>query len=279
MKKRTIKKLVCLACVILLILSVSGCSLNSYSVDKLKELYPKAIENSLNEELYYWKETVNASDHTSWRTCNVYAEMDKKFNVIRDENGECSNMKVDVFEEYNKKSVYKALCGKSESSSGDDVKSYLFENDFDDSGNASNYRKTEMSPQSFIAGNDFKAKYSLDALLEELEYLSVDDMIFDIDNSLMEHSGKVVKLSFAVKDDYTDRYKTESGKASIFEGAKYATIELSYDRFASIVVYAEEKLGKNISADKEIYKLETVYYGPKIDIPSYDSGVWAEAAK
>lgn len=192
MKKEMIRKFACLACVILLILSVSGCSLNSYSVDELKELYPKAIENSLSEELYYWKETVNASDHNSWRTCNVYAEMDKKFNVIRDENGECSNMKVDVFE---------------------------------------------------------------------------------------EHNGKVVKFSFAVKDDYTDRYKTESGKASIFEGAKYATIELSYDRFASIVVYDEEKLGKNISADKEIYKLETVYYGPKIDIPSYDSGVWAETAK
>lgn len=276
MKKRIIKKLVCLACAAVLILSVSGCSLNSYSVEELKQLYPKAIGNSLNEELYYWKETVNATDHTSWRTCNVYAEMDKKFEVIRDENGEYSNMKVDVFEEHNKKSVYKALCGKSNSSSGNDIRSFLFENDFDDMGNASNYRKTEMTPQNFVAGNDFKSKYSLDAILDEFEYLSVDDMIFDIDNSLMEHNGRVVKFSFAVKDDYAERYKAEFGKTSVFEGAKYATIEFSYDRFASIVVYAEEKLGKNVAVDKEIYKLEVVYYGPKIDIPSYDSGVWAE---
>ena len=42
-------------------------------------------------------------------------------------------------------------------------------------------------------------------------------------------------------------------------------------------MYAEENLGKNISVDKEVYKLETVYYGPIINIPSYDSDVWINA--
>ncbi len=277
MNKRNLIKLVCLVCLALLVVSASGCSLNSYSVEELQVLYPKAIENSLSEELYYWKETVNRTDYSSWRTCNVYAEMDKKFEVMRDENGEFSNMKISVYDEYNSRGVYKALCGKSNSSSGGEIKSYLFENDYDDLKNPANYRKTEMLPQDFVLSDNFKTKYSIAAVLGELEYLSVDDMIFDVDNRIMEHRGKVVKFSFKVTDEYLQKYNQEFGETSVFAGAKYAVIEFAYDRFASIVVYSEEKLGKNLNVDKEIYKLEVVYYGPKIDIPSYDSGVWAEA--
>lgn len=276
MKKLKIVKLICIFCLLFLLFAAGGCALTGYSVDELKVLYPKAIENSLNEELYYWKETVNATDFSSWRTCNVYAEMDKKFEIIRDENGEISNMKIDVYDEYNKKGVYKALCGKSQSAAGGDTTSFLFENEYDDLKNPVHYRKTAMLPQEFIESDTFKSKYSLDAVLDELKYLSVDDMDFETDNKIMEHKGKVVKFSFKVNEDYIQRYNREFGKDSIFEGSKYAAIEFAYDRVASIVVYSEEKLGKNLSVDKEMYKLEIVYYGPRVDIPSYDSGVWAD---
>ena len=272
MSKKYLKSFSSLFCVLAIILSFHGCSLNSYSVEELESFLPVAFENSLSEELYYWKETVNASDHTSWKTCNVYAEIDKKYEVIRDENGEFANMKIDVLEEFNKKNVFKALCGRSSGSDGD--KNYLFENDFDDLGNAVNYRKSEMTPQEYVNSDSFKNKYTLDAMLKEFEYLTVDDMIFDIDDSLMEHRGKVIKFSFAVKPEYIERYKAETGKDSLFAGSKYATMEFAYDRFASIVIYAEEKLGSGISADKEIYKLETVYYGPIVNIPSYDNPEW-----
>lgn len=275
MNKKSIVKMISVLCSLLLIATLGGCSLNSYSADELKVLYPKAFENSLSEKLYYWKETVNASDHTSWRTCNVYAEIDKKYEPILDENGEFANMKIDVYEEYNKKAAYKALCGQSNGSN--DVQSFLFENDYDESGSAVNYRKTEITPQAYVASDDFKNRFSLDAMFSELEYLSVDDMIFDIDNDLMEHKGKVVKFSFAVTPEYLESYKQEFGQSSVFEGSKYATIEFAYDRFASIVIYAEEKLGGSISADKEVYKLEVVYFGPIVNIPSYDSDVWANA--
>ena len=274
MKKRLIR-FTGLVLAFLIILSASGCSLNSYSVEELKTFYPKAFENSLAEELYYWKETVNNADQTSWKTCNVFAEIDKKYEVIRDENGEMANMKVDVLEEYNKKNVYKALCGKS--SGGEGEKNYLFENDFDESGNAVNFRKTEITPQEYLKSDSFKSKYSLDTMLKEFEYLTVDDMIFDIDNDLLEHKGKTIKFSFAVTDEYIERYKAKFGEDSVFKDSKYATMEFAYDRFASIVVYAEEKLGGGISADKEIYKLETVYYGPIINLPSYDSEPWINA--
>lgn len=273
MKKKILIKLVCLFGVLITVISLSGCSLGSYSVDELREFYPKAFENSSDEELYYWKETVNGADYMSWRTCNVYAEIDKKYEVIRDENGEMANMKIDVLEEYNKKNVYKALCGKSSGGSGE--KSYLFENDFDEAGNPINYRKTEITPQEYILSDSFKNKYSLNAMLKEFKYLTVDDMVFDIDNQIMEHKGKTVKFSFAVTDEYLERYKNEFAGESVFEGSKYAVMEFAYDRFASVTVYADEKLGGNLSVDKEIYKLETVYFGPIVNIPSYDSDIWA----
>jgi len=275
MMKKYFIKFTAFALALFLFASAAGCSLTSYSVEELKVFYPEAIQNALREELYYWKETVNASDYTSWRTCNVFAEIDKKYELIRDENGELANMKIDVQEEYNKKNVYKALCGKSSGSEGD--KNYLFENDYDEDGNAVNYRKTELTPQAYIAGDGFQNRFSLGVLLKEFEYLTVEDMIFDIDNKLLEKKGKTIKISFAVTDDYIARYEAEFGKASIFKGSKYATMEFAYNRFASVVIYAEEKLGGGISADKEIYKLETVYYGPIVNIPAYDSAPWADA--
>ena len=60
----------------------------------------------------------------------------------------------------------------------------------------------------------------------------------------------------------------------MFCGAKYATMEFAYHRFASIVIYSEGKSGGNLSIDKEIYKLETVYYDSIVNIPSYDGGDW-----
>lgn len=276
MKHKFFIKSLCLICTLMLITATGGCSLNSYSVDELKVLYPKAFENSLSEELYYWKETVNTTEQNSWKTCNVFAETDKNYAVLRDKDGNISNMKIDVFEEYNKKSTYKSLCGKSVSSSGEE-KSFLFENEYDNNGNAVHFRKSEMTPQSYIKSEAFKNKYSLHTMLGELKHLSVDDMIFDIDNSLLEHKGKVVKFSFSVKDEYIKTYKEKFGQASIFENSKYATIEFAYDRFASIIIYAEEKLGGSITADKEIYKLEVVYFGPVVNIPAYDSDTWKDA--
>lgn len=275
MNKKIVRRLISIFCLAFLVISMSGCALNSYSIEELKLLYPKAFENSSNEELYYWKETVNTSDHTSWRTCNVYAEIDKNYEVIRDQDGEFANMKIDVLEQYNQQNRYKAICGRSQSSSGDNPKNYLFENDYDDSGKATNLRKTEITPQEYIKTDAFKNKYSLDAMLREFKYLTVDDMIFEIDNELMEHKGKTVKFSFEITDDYLQKYEREFGKSSVFKDATYATMEFAYDRFASIVIYANEKLGGNISVDKEIYKLETVYFGPIVNIPSYDSDIWA----
>lgn len=277
MANKYIARFICFALALVLIISAGGCSLDAYSVEELRADYKNMLSNSFDEELYYWKETVNGIDNSSWRTCNVYAEIDKKYNLIRDENGELSNIKINLLEEYNKKNVYKAMCGKSSSSNGGEALNYLFENDFDDKGKEINYRKTQISPKEYLESEAFKSRFSLEAMLSEFNYMSVDDMVFDIDDSLLQHRGKTIKFSFAVTEEYIERYKNEFGKASLFEGSKYATMEFAYERFASIVIYAEEKLGGSITADKEVYKLEVVYYGPIINLPSYDSEPWVNA--
>lgn len=274
MVKQGFKGFICILCAVLIAASFGGCSIGAYSVEELKTYYSAAFENSFDAELYYWKETINAADYTAWRTCNVYTEIDKKYEPVMDENGQFANMKIDVYDEYNKKGVYKALCGKSQSSAGAEDKNYLFENGYDESGNASDYRKVKMTPQEYVRSDDFVKNYALSAKLSELAGMTVDDMIFDIDSSLMEHKGKVVKFSFAVRPEYIEKYKAQTGNDSIFAGSKYATMEFAYDRFASIVIYSEEQLGGNISADKEVYKLEAVYFGPIVNIPSYDSEPW-----
>lgn len=136
------------------------------------------------------------------------------------------------------------------------------------------YMNSLINALSIVNSDGYKNKYSLDVMLKEFLYLTVDDMIFDIDNDLMEHKGKTVKFSFAVTDEYLKSYKEKFGESSAFEGSKYATMEFAYDRFASIVIYAEEKIGSVITTDKEVYKLETVYYGPIVNIPSYDNSEW-----
>lgn len=136
------------------------------------------------------------------------------------------------------------------------------------------YMNSLINALSIVNSDGYKNKYSLDVMLKEFLYLTVDDMIFDIDNDLMEHKGKTVKFSFAVTDEYLKSYKEKFGESSAFEGSKYATMEFAYDRFASIVIYAEEKIGSGITTDKEVYKLETVYYGPIVNIPSYDNSEW-----
>lgn len=276
MNKKIFTKIIAAFCLFAMVTSLSGCSLTSISVDELRTLYPTAFKNSLSEELYYWKETVNTSDHTSFCTCNVYAEIDKSYNLIRDSSGNLANMKIDIDDKYNDKSVYKALCGKSQSSTGTETKSFLFENGCDSSGNAADFVKTEITPQDFIKSEKFSSTYALSAKLREISALTIDDMNFDIDNKLMKHTGKVVKFSFAVKDEYLEKYKRENGKDSLFAGSKYATIEFAYDRFASIVIYSNEQLSGNISIDKESFKFETVYFGPIVNIPSYDSADWID---
>lgn len=283
MKKRLFK-LIALFSALAILVCTCGCSLTEYSVEELRALYPKAVENSLKEDLFFWKETTNMGDENTFRKCNVYAEIDKrKYEPLREENGDYSNMDVDIQETKNSKTVLSIQCGDAPSATkGNESKDYLFQTSFEADGKTLiSKTKTPMSSKAYVSSEVFQNTYSLNVMLKELKELTVDDMDFDFDKASMTHKGNVVKVEFRVKDSYLERYKAAYGEDSIFAGSIRVALEFAYERVASILVYANEKLDSRFSMDTERYKLEIVYFGPIVSMPKYDEvangkSVWEE---
>lgn len=268
MKKRIIK-LTSLCAVLTLLACLCSCSLTDFSVEELRTLYPKAVAASLGEDLFYWKETVNNGKETALRKCNVFAEIDKKYEPIRNDNGDYSNMDVDISETANNKTMQTIQCGDAPSASGAGAQNYLFRTSYQD-GTVSAQTKAPMSAKEFVNSAEFQTKYSLDVMLKELEFLTVEDMDFDNELADLVHKGNVVKATFKVKESYLERYRAEFGTDSLFAGSKKVNIEFAYDRIASILVYTEKSMDSKLSVDTEAYKLQIVYFGPKVSLPKYD---------
>lgn len=280
MKKR-VAKIIALFSALAILACTCGCTLNAYTVDELRQLYPKAVENSLKADLFFWKETANPTggDNT-FRRCNVYAEIDKKYEPIRNENGDYANMDVEIIEQVKGKDVLKIWCGDSPSASGGEKKNYFFKNTYVN-GKVDTQTKTPLSAKEYVNSEEFQNKYSLDIMLAELEHLTVDDMEFGFDKSEMTHKGNVVQVTFSVKDSYLERYKEETGKDSIFAGSFYVSLEMVYERVSSLIIYVNETLDQGISLETERYKLEITYFGPIVAMPKYDETaegkeVWKE---
>lgn len=274
MKKCTVKRMAAVLLFAVIAASLCGCSLNAYSVEELRTLYPQAIENALAEPLYYWKETVNTDSASSYTTCNVYAELDKNYEPARNADGSFVNMEMEINATEDGQSTYHLVGGLSQSSTGGAAQDFIFENGFDAKGQAADRKKTPLSVQDYVQTDAFVQQYSLAAMLEEFSGMTVDDMDFTVSNAELSKKGHVVECKFAVTDSYLARYEAQHGKPSLFAGSAYVSLELSYDRFSSIVIYTKEELGSGITTDKEAYKLEVSYLGPRINVPSYDSDEW-----
>lgn len=117
-------------------------------------------------------------------------------------------------------------------------------------------------------------KYTLDAFLDEVNYLQLEDMDFSIGKGGVERQGYVTALTFKPTDEYLAKYATEKGKASSLN-ADYVVIEIAYDRVQSVIAYKREpgfeSFPDAIAIDYETYKLEISYRGPKFssDISGY----------
>lgn len=274
MKKRTVKLTAAALLLALIAAAFCGCSLTAYTVEELRSLYPQAMENSLAEPLYYWKETDNTSADSRYTVCNVYAELDDNYEPARTDDGGFVNMEMEISVTEAGQNTYHLVGGRSESSAGGEAASWIFENGYSASGEVANRRKTAVSVEEYVQSDAFQSTFSLAAALQELRGLTVDDMDFTVAEAALVRKGHVVECTFAVKDSYLARYEAQFGAPSVFAGSKYVTLELSYDRFSSVVIYTEEQLGSGITSDKEVYKLEVSYLGPRISVPFYDSDEW-----
>ena len=79
-------------------------------------------------------------------------------------------------------------------------------------------------------------------------------------------------IGFSITDGYLQRYEKEKGKKSVFAGSDRIEIELIYGRIASVVTfcsYSDKQFHQTF--EESPYKLFITYYGPKFEIPHFDS--------
>lgn len=270
MRKRIVKVISTIVLLALLATTFSSCSLNSVSSEEYKDLFAKAVQDTLDEDLYYWKETVNSPEIKSFETCNVYAEIDKNYEPIRDENDEYKNEVIVISKTSNNKEVLKIMAGNSKSSNNGDSKDILFTSIIDENSTEFKKVKKEMSVHDYFNSEEFQGKYSPKVRLMELENLSIDDMDFEAKGCGITKKGNTTLAKFEIKDEYLSRYKSEFGKSSIFEGSTNVAVEIAFEKISALTVYGKEALGGGLSIETEKYKFEIVYFGPIATVPSYD---------
>lgn len=218
----------------------------------------ESIENSLTYDMYYIKENIKKGNDLTTTTVNSICDIDKNYDPVRIDEGYRNHM-IKIEKKYNTKLEQMYICGIS-----NDQNSYLFEYGTDDKIYNS---KTQMAINDYIQSDAF-ATYSLKSYLEELKFINLDEMNFDIKKGGVRKKINVMKLTFALKDSYFTRYAETYGKESKLKG-KYMLVEFSYDRFSNLYVYDIEKLGK-FELEYESYKLEVSYLGPKFSVPEWD---------
>lgn len=279
MRKRTIKIISAIAVFAMLVTTLCSCSIGKISSEEYKTLYTKAVADTLDEDLYFWKETINKDKQNDYNTCNVYAEIDKKYQPIRDEKGEYANHVIVLTKNSNNKENFKVSAGNSKNSKGNESKDMLFTSTLN--ADTGEYTKTvkEMSPHDYYNSDDFQSKYSTKAKLSELSYLTIDDMNFDAKSCGITKKGNTTLATFEIKSDYLNKFKTEFGKDSLFAGSIRVAIETAYEKISSIIVYSKDNLGSGMSVEVENYKFEIVYFGPIAYTPNYDETMVDKAGK
>lgn len=267
MKKRILRSI---SAVLLgaFILGFAGCA--QPTPEEFDELFKTAIENSFNAPFFYWKETYVNGNNSKYTSCNVLTALDNKYEPIVDENGDYSEVSINIMKTENEKSVYELYCGKSASSQGGETKEMLFTKDINPETGDSVNKVSPMTVEEYLNHKDFEP-YTLEAKLKEVSGLTTADMDLTSDKCGIEKKGNVTKINFTLTDEYFERYKKANGEPSMFEGSKRVEIEMAFERISHIIVYSEEAIaGTSLTIESEPYKLFIVYLGPKFSIPSYD---------
>lgn len=278
MKKRAIRALSLLLAAALLIAGLAGCTQKLDEIE-IQKAYEAAVRNSLDADIYDWKETKLQGKNTEYCQVNVFAGQGSDYEPLRDDNGAYSDYKISLQQTSSQpKKAVQIYCGLSQGKDkGDEAKAYLFTQSSEEDKIVS-CTKQPMTAQEYYHSEAF-APYLLSSRIAELRELTVDDMDFSIKDGQAEQKVNVTELSFKPTDAYLARYEQKYGKKSLFDGAKKVSIEIAYDRIAHIIVYTDEKLDSNMSVEIEQYKFEVVYLGPKFDVPVYNKKVKDDSTK
>ena len=247
----------------------SGCS-SSLTTTEIEAVYQTALENSLNSDLFYWKETDNRGENQLYKQVNVLSDIDDDYQTIVDENGDYPTLHIQVIEKEGGAETYQSVCGVSSGvNKEDESRSYLFKT-ITNPAKSKLQTKTPMTAKEYYQSEEFRP-YTVAEKLRWLDGLTVQDMDFTGKGCGVTKKGNVTKLQFGVRDDFLSRYEAEHGEPSIFAGAKRVMIEIAYEKISQIVIYVDEQLaGSSLTAETEAYNFQIVYLGPKFSIPSYN---------
>lgn len=268
------KKIIAAALALTFIMSAmfmfGGCS-NRLENDEIEKIYTEAVKSTLEQDVYFLKETVNSKDAVKYTQVNVRAEIDKKYEIIRNDDGSYKDLKIEAFEQLDGKELVKNSCGLI-----GDGRSVLFTTTHKENGDPVR-SKQECDAKAYYDSDEF-AKYRIESFVDELNYLKFSDMDFEVDKAEAGTKGKVTTLIFAPTKAYLERYEQETGAKSLFDGCERVSIEISHGKIAHIIVYTKDAIaGSSLSVEVESYKLMIVYYGPIVYLPDVNSEDWKNA--
>lgn len=192
MTKKIISAVLAVTFIMSAIFMLGGCT-NRLEDNEIEKIYNNALKATLEQDVYFLKETINYKDAVKYTQVNVRASIDKKYNIERNEDGSYKDYRIEAFEQLNGKETVRKVCGIS----GGDSKSFLFTTTYDSKDNAA-LSKKEMTSKDYYNSEEF-AKYRIETFFDELNYLKFSDMDFNIEKSEAKTSGEVTSLIFAPK--------------------------------------------------------------------------------
>ncbi|MEG1963837.1 MAG: hypothetical protein RR123_03085 [Clostridia bacterium] len=270
------KKIVSTCLVLVMLLTIMccsfGCAVGTLEVKEAKEYFKESLARSLASEIYYWKELDNRTKNATKTTFNKYCLLDKKDNIIKDENGRNKDFGV----QYSKVATdyyLQTICGTSiaKADKSKIKKQMLFE-DYDatiDGKEEKHKTAKEMTVEQYLEQDEIKNLYLPEKLLD-LSLLKSEDIVFEGSYDTRSKLIKLVTLKFKIVDSFFTNFKATYGRESVLKG-KGISVEIAYDRLTMVTVYDELKLDEKLSIDSEVYRLDVAYIGPIVRVPDFSS--------
>lgn len=255
------------------VLLLSGCTGTTVPHEEAYALLQEAVQNSLNEEMYYIQETINRTDKTDKKDVNLRALLNNRsYDMLVLPDGTYDDYKVNITHTLQGAAYMDIVCGPS-SPKGKETVDYLFRTRYEDAGKTPVNSKTQMTTEDFIQTDEFKENYALSSFINELAFLKESDIV---KYNAVTKNRYLVLLNFEVSNAHVEAYESETGKTSLFRGSTRVEIELAYERLISVVCYAKyTDTASSLSLEKEPYNLFISYYGAKFTVPDYDSKDYA----
>lgn len=284
MKNRLVKVVIAVVVTIVSVIALSGCSVTITS-DEAVKLLKEAVSNSLSYDfshendktkgkgIYNWKELVFDPDdigdikQTENTYVNVHGNADN-YEIMLDENGNYVEYATRIEHKKNGIMTQEIIIGESISSEDKNVIiPYQIKKSFNSEGKHTSSTKQEMTNEDYLQSEEFE-EYTLHSKLFELSLLDLNSFDFSINEAKLKKGVTVTSIKGKITDEYLSEFEIKYGYQSMFVG-EYIEIEIAYERVTKIAVYQKETLGlfENVYED---YKIEIVYIGKNIDMPSFD---------